>query len=275
MTVNNKITKVIEENVQQPYIEFKKKHNVLAGFLSLFVALMIAIVALVSGKTKSAHADATTQMEIAAPVIASPGADSAAHDHSHDDDASQTQSFAVPIKNNDGLALAASSHVPASPVGVSKRPEVKLTEDMAELSESIGNFLEKNRRYAIITSGVRSGESQLGLIKQRITEKGGQKLHAGIFNATLKDSTVWAKAWRWLANKRVPINPPADIVQNGRVVKKSSDHLRGNAIDLISPNLRDLHKQLTKYAASKEAKQQDLRITAVVLEPYCVHIKFS
>jgi hypothetical protein len=274
MTVNNKITKVIENTVQQPYIEFKKKHNVLAGFLSLFVALMIAIVALVSGKTKSAHADATTQMEIAAPVIASASADSA-HDHSSENVANDAQTFAVPIKNNDGLALVASSHVPASPVGVSKRPEVRLTEDMAELTASIGNFLEKNRRYAIITSGVRSGESQLGLIKQRITEKGGQKLHAGIFNATLKDSTVWAKAWRWLANKRVPINPPADIVQNGRVVKKSSDHLRGNAIDLISPNLRDLHKQLTKYAASKEAKQQDLRITAVVLEPYCVHIKFS
>jgi hypothetical protein len=143
---------------------------------------------------------------------------------------------------------------------------------MAALAQSISNFIQKNNRYAIITSGVRSGESQLDLIKQRVEEKGGEKLHAGIFNATLKDSTIWAKAWRWLANKHVPINPPADIVENGRVVKRSSDHLKGHAIDFISPNLKDLHSMLTRYAASKEAKQQNLRIRAVVLEPYCVHI---
>jgi uncharacterized protein YcbK (DUF882 family) len=273
MTVNNKITKVIEEKVQQPYIEFKKNHNVLAGFITLFAALMIAIVALVSGKTKSAHADATTQLEIAAPVIASAGDTTDEHAHEHSEN--ESQSFEVAITKNDGLQLAASSHVPASPVGVSKRSEVKLTEDMAELSQALDNFLEKQRKYAIITSGVRSGESQLSLIKQRVQEKGGQKLHAGIFNATMKDSTVWAKAWRWLANKRVPINPPGDIVQNGRVVKRSSDHLKGMAMDLISPNLKDLHKTLTKFAASKEAKQADLRITAVVLEPYCVHLKFA
>lgn len=273
MTVNNKITQVIEENVQKPFIEFKKKHHVLAGFVSLFVALIITIVALVSGKTKSAHADATMALSIAAPVIASSGDSS----HEHDDEkyTDQSQSFAVPITNNDGLPLSASSHVPATPVGVSKRVEVKLTEDMAALSKSISEFMAKNKRYAIITSGVRSGESQLELIKQRVEEKGGQKLHASIFNATMKDSTVWEKAWRWLAAKGVPINPPGDIVKKGRVVRKSSDHLKGNAIDLISPNLRDLHKMLTKYAASKEAKQQELRITAIVLEPYCVHIKFA
>lgn len=271
MTVNNKITQVIEEKVQQPYIEFKKKHHVLAGFVSLFVALIITIVALVSGKTKSAHADATTQMEIAAPVIASAGDSS--HEQIIESVDRPAQSFEVPIANNDGLPLTATSHIPASPVGVSKRVEVKLTKDMAALSQSISNFLAKNRRYAIITSGVRSGESQLELIKQRIEEKGAQKQFAGIFNATLKDSTLWEKAWRWLAAKGVPINPPGDIVRNGRVIRKSSDHLKGNAIDLISPNLRDLHKMLSKYAASKEAKNQELRITAVVLEPYCVHIK--
>jgi hypothetical protein len=155
---------------------------------------------------------------------------------------------------------------------VSKRAEVKLTEDMAELSKSISEFMAKNNRYAIITSGVRSGESQLELIKQRVQEKGGQKIHANVFKATLKDSNVWAKAWRWLAQKRVPINPPADIVEKGRVIKKSSDHLKGQALDFISPNLKDLHKMLTRYAASKEAKQQDLKIRAIVLEPYCVHI---
>lgn len=273
MTESNKITQVIEKTVQQPYIEFKKKHHVLAGFVSLFVALIITIVALVSGKTKSAHADATMPMSIAAPVIASAGDSS--HEHEVENYASQSQSFEVPITNNDGLPLTASSHVPATPVGVSKRAEVKLTEDMAALSQSISEFMAKNKRYAIITSGVRSGESQLSLIKQRIEEKGGEKLHAGIFSATLKDSSVWEKAWRWLAAKGVPINPPGDIIRQGRVIRKSSDHLKGNAIDLISPNLRDLHKMLIKYAASKEAKQQELRITAVVLEPYCVHIKFA
>ena len=275
MTTPNKFTDIIENNIQQPIANFKKKHHVIAGFLTIFTALMIAIVALVSGKTKTAHADATTQMEITAPVIATAG-DSAHAGHDHDNsNTAPTQSFEVPIMNNDGLPLAASSHIPAAPVGVSKRPEVRLTADMAELMANISKFMQKNNRYAIVTSGVRSGESQLELIKQRVEEKGGQKLHAGIFNATLKDSTVWAKAWRWLANKRVPINPPADIVQNGRVVKKSSAHLKGNAIDLISPNLKDLHKMLARYQASKEAKQIDTRITGIVLEPYCVHIVVS
>jgi len=269
MQVTEKITQVLDETVQKPYAKFKKKHQILAGFATIFVALMIVTIALISGKTKSAHADATTQMEIAAPVIATAG-DHEGHDHGTE--APTAQSFEVPITNNDGLQLTASSHIPVAPVGVSKRPEVRLTDDMAELMKHIGKFMAKHNRYAIVTSGVRSGESQLALIKQRVEEKGGEKLHAGIFNATLKDSTVWAKAWRWLASKRVPINPPADIVQNGRVVKKSSAHLKGNAIDLISPNLRDLHQMLTRYAASKEARQLDVKIRGIVLEPYCVHI---
>jgi hypothetical protein len=272
MEVTNKITQTQDTNINQKFIEFKKKHHVLAGFVMVFVALMITIITLVSGKTKSAHADATTQMEITAPVVATAGDTNAHAGHDHNTIAPSNQSFEVPITNNDGLALVKSSHIPAAPVGVSKRPEVRLTEEMAELSKSISEFMAKNNRYAIITSGVRSGESQLELIKQRVQEKGGQKLHANVFNATLKDSTVWTKAWRWLAQKRVPINPPADIVEKGRVVKKSSDHLKGQALDLISPNLKDLHKMLTRYAASKEAKQQDLKIRAVVLEPYCVHI---
>ena len=275
MQVTEKITQVLDETVQKPYAKFKKKHQILAGFATIFVALMIVTIALISGKTKSAHADATTQMEIAAPVIATAG-DSAHAGHDHDNsNTAPTQSFEVPIMNNDGLPLTASSHIPAAPVGVSKRPEVRLTADMAELMANISKFMQKNNRYAIVTSGVRSGESQLELIKQRVEEKGGHKLHAGIFNATLKDSTVWAKAWRWLANKRVPINPPADIVQNGRVVKKSSAHLKGDAMDLISPNLKDLHKMLSRYAASKEAKQIGPKITGIVLEPYCVHIVVS
>jgi hypothetical protein len=273
MEVTNKITQTVENNIQKPFIEFKKKHHVLAGFLSIFVALMIAVIALVSGKTKMAHADATTQMEIAAPVIATAGDSLGTDDETNNAIAPSNQSFEVPVTNNDGLPLTASSHVPAAPVGVSKRPEVKLTENMAELMKSISGYMQKNNRYAILTSGVRSGESQLALVKQRIEEKGASKQFAGVFNATLKDSTVWTKAWRWLANKGVPINPPADIVQNGRVVKRSSDHLKGHAMDLISPNLKDLYKMMQRYAASKEAKQQDLRITAVVLEPYCVHIK--
>jgi hypothetical protein len=272
MTTPNKFTQIIDEYVQKPFAEFKKQHQVLAGFATVFAALMITIVALVSGRTKTAHADATTQMEIAAPVIATANA-TAEEGDDHGIEAPSSQSFEVPVTNNDGLPLTASSHIPAAPVGVSKRPEVRLTEDMASLAKSIAKFMAKNNRYAILTSGVRSGESQLELIKQRVEEKGGEKLHAGIFNATLKDSTIWFKAWRWLANKHVPINPPADIVQNGRVVKKSSDHLKGHAMDLISPNLKDLYKTMQRYAASKEAKQQDLRITAVVLEPYCVHIK--
>jgi hypothetical protein len=269
MEITNKITQVLDENIQQPYAEFKKNHQIIGGFVTIFVALMIAVIALVSGKAKTAHADATTQMEIAAPVIATADAGSEAdHDHS----VATAHSFEVPVTNNDGLALAASSHIPASPVGVSKRSEVKLTADMAALAKSISNFMSKNNRYAIVTSGVRSGESQLALVKQRIEEKGASKQFASVFNATLKDSTIWTKAWRWLANKGVPINPPADIVQNGRVVKRSSDHLKGHAIDFISPNLKDLHKMLTRYAASKEAQKQNLRIRAVVLEPYCVHI---
>lgn len=271
MHTNNDITKVFQEKVQQPYIEFKKKHQVVAGFLSLVVVLLIAVVSLISGKTKSARAGASESVEIAAPQVSgTPSGDTDLHSgeetHTH-------ESFEVAIASNDNVPLAAGSHIPASPVGVSKRPEVNLTDDMAELAMSISKFMEKNNKYAILTSGVRSGESQLEIIKQRIEEKGGAKKHAGIFNATLQDTNVWVKAWNWLRAKRVPVNPPGDIRgKGGQIVRKSSDHLKGKAMDLISPNLKDLHRMLVKYAASKEAKQQDLRIRAVVLEPYCVHI---
>src|SRR5687768_11182974 len=115
MKVTEKITQTIDQNIQKPFVEFKKNHHVMAGFVTIFAALIIAIVALVSGKTKTAHADATTQMEIAAPVIATAGAQAQAGDdgHDHGTDAPNAQSFEVPIKNNDGLPLTASSHVPA------------------------------------------------------------------------------------------------------------------------------------------------------------------
>lgn len=275
--VNETITQVFEEKVQAPYTEFKKKHHVIAGFLSLFAMLMIAIVALVSGKTKSAQAGASDKVEITAPIFDSASgaatmatADEAAHDDL--ENTAQQVSFEVPITPNDGLALAAGSHIPASPRGVSKRSEVRLTDDMAELATKIDQFFAKRNKYVIMTSGVRSGESQLSLIKQRIVEKGGVKLHPNIKSASMQDTTVWVKAWNWLRAKRVPINPPGDIRQAGRIVRKSSDHLKGKAMDFISPNLKDLHKMLTQFAASKEAKQLDIKIRAVVLEPYCVHI---
>lgn len=240
-----------------------KQHKFFFGIGSFALVLYVAIVLLVSGKSTTVHATEDNVMTVAAPMTAGIGMPEVKTFEE------RTKTLQVAVTDNDGLPLTSMPNVPAASEGISKRPEVMLTENQAELIRNMSEYFAQIGKYAIVTSGTRSSESQLELIKQRIEEKGVSQKFPSLETAEMKDTSVWLKAWQWLRAKRVPINAPAPV--KGASVKISK-HLSGRAIDLIGSNLDELKALINKYRASAAAKNTDVKIAGIVREPYCVHI---
>lgn len=245
-----------------------KQRGLFFGVGSLVLVLYFAIILFVSGKSTKAHADEGNIVTVQAPSAASenPSAEPAAAARP---DVSKMQ---VKIDLNDGLPVTSSPNVPAVEAGISKRPEVMLTEHQASFVKNLSQFFEQIGKYAIVTSGTRSSESQLELIKDRIEENGVSEKFPKLEDASMADTSVWLKAWQWLRAKHVPINAPAEVKG---VAVKTSMHLKGLAVDLISTNLSQLRSWVARYMSSPVAKQSKIKIAAIVLEPGCVHLNIT
>jgi hypothetical protein len=182
----------------------------------------------------------------------------------------------VSITAKDGLPIMAKLSNNLSAVGIYKRPHVQMTKDMAKLAQDISKYFAENNMQALITSGVRTSKGQLELIKDRIAERGMMAQFPGLATASIKDTAIWESAWEWLKARRVPINPPADYVDDDGKKVGGSLHLKGLAMDLIADDLVALKKGLEQYALSQEhRKRKGLKITGLVLEPDCVHISLA
>lgn len=98
----------------------------------------------------------------------------------------------------------------------------------------------------------------------------------GLAAASIRDTALWQGAWEWLKVRRVPINPPADYVDDDGKKVGGSLHLKGLALDLVADDLDALKKGLEAFMHSPEhRKQRGLKITGLVREPDCVHISLS
>lgn len=186
--------------------------------------------------------------------------------------AERTSLGPAPIVSTDGIPLTIERNMLPDGFSIAKNTEVVLTDGQASVVKAFGDYLAARGEWAVVTSGTRTSEGQLALIKERITEKGAAAKFPKLEEASILDTKIWLKAWRWLTARHVPINAPAPVP--GENVRTSM-HLQGLAIDLISNNLDHLRSMLANFSRSEYAGQAQLHITGIVREPGCVHINLG
>ncbi len=175
-------------------------------------------------------------------------------------------------QTKDGIAITTRRDAPNQEIGISVNSEVTLTDQLAAVGKAFGKYLEAHDAWAVITSGKRTSEGQLDIIKERIVERGAEAKFPNLEDASVADWKTWLKAWQWLRRRHVPVNAPAAVP--GADVRTSM-HLEGRAMDLISDNLDHLRGMLADFSRSKFARNAPLHITAIVREPGCVHINLA
>jgi len=163
-------------------------------------------------------------------------------------------------------------NTPLFDIGISKNPEVVLSDSQVKVVKAFDAFLRSRGENAVVTSGKRTSEGQLNIIKERVAQRGATSRFPKLEAASIIDTKIWLKAWQWLRHKHVPVNAPAAVP--GTEVRTSM-HLKGLAIDFISSDLDHLRGLLADFSHSKYANEAPLHITGIVREPGCVHINLG
>ena len=175
-----------------------------------------------------------------------------------------------PIQYRNGIPITQVRDVPVDSVGLSVNPEVVLTDKLAKVANAFDDYLKAHNEFAVITSGYRSPETQLDIIKERIDERNADSRFPKLDDASVADVNIWLRAWRWLARRHVPVNAP-EAVGGANV----SMHTKGQAMDFISDDLDHLRSMFASFERSKYSKEAPMHITAIVREPGCVHINLG
>jgi hypothetical protein len=246
----------IQNNINRKIGKWKHAHIV--GFSIFIMALSFAMVLLIAGKSTKVRADDSSVIYLESP-----------------NKASNATSFKMPpaiTKPQDEIPTTVERNVPVSAVGISKNSEVNLTDAQVAFIKAFNDYLVSKGNYAIVTSGKRTSDQQLNIIKDRVVEHGASSKFPKLEEATVADTKIWLKAWQWLRRKRVPVNAPAAVP--GADVATSM-HLKGLAIDFISSDLDNLRSWLATFAHSSYAKESKLHIAAIVREPGCVHVNLG
>ncbi|GEM_PF-2192793 len=250
-----------EGKIEQKLSKWKRGRMAWIG--SFVLALSLGIALLISSHaavfTNSPMLDQSHTLAVAQWVTDSTTSDQAAISNQ-------------PAIDSNGIEITLDHNLPVENASISRNPEVVLTSSQAKVVKAFGDYLNAHDAFAIVTSGKRTSEQQLDIIKERISEHGADSKFPHLEQATLADTKIWLRAWQWLRRKHVPVNAPAEVP--GADVRTSM-HLKGLAIDFISDNLDHLRSMLADFSRSKYATEAPLKITGIVREPGCVHINLG
>ncbi|HWF43225.1 MAG TPA: hypothetical protein VG537_01155 [Candidatus Kapabacteria bacterium] len=173
----------------------------------------------------------------------------------------------IPLSKHDGIAVVSHKRQSARS-GIVKRAGVQLTKNQAGFVSRLGQYLKSMGEYAIVTSGARSPDHQLSIIKQKIRAIGASRIFPQLRHATVSRSNTWLAAWEYLRARHVPVNAPASA--GGEAA--ASNHIKGLAVDLISGSLDHLRSLILGFAHSSFASRAPLAVASIAREPGCVHI---
>lgn len=251
----------------------RKKHHFVVGG-SFAAVLAASLVLLVSGKSRQAQANSENPIEIRLPAVTAeltalpdlPAIGATLLKDIPKSDIIYRPLVTVSVR--DGIPVSAGT-------GIFKRPQVQLTRELAGFAKTLSQFFSSNHMQAMITSGVRTGDRQLEIIKERIQAYGMTSEFPGIRTATVRDKSIWEPAWEWLKARHVPVNPPADYVDDEGNRVGGSLHLKGMAVDLVSDDLDALKSALELFVDSKAAKSSPLQVIGLVRERDCVHVSLA
>src|SRR5438105_4491501 len=80
----------------------------------------------------------------------------------------------IPLATHDGITTVSKKRSTARP-GIVKRSGVQLTKKQAGFISKLGQYLKSMGEYAVVTSGARSPQHQLGIIKSKIASLGATR----------------------------------------------------------------------------------------------------
>jgi hypothetical protein len=262
-----------------------KKHHLYIGASSLVAIICAILIISIPGKSRKVRAGEQSVMEINLPkaprlAIASPlDANSpltglAVTGSLNLAKAEILEQPIVTITNRDGIPVYGSE---ANSTGILKQSTVLMTTELAGFAKNLSSYFQANKMTALITSAVRTSSRQLDIIKQRITEHDMLSAFPGLADAHIADTAKWISAWQWLKAHHVPVNPPADYVDEDGNIVGGSLHLKGMALDLVADNLDALKTAIESFEAYGTSKKSNdgLRIIGVLREADCVHISLS
>ena len=274
MQVSNRIKAILAQYGIMDPAQGPKKHHIYIGAGGIVFILCISLVLLIPGKTKKLRADVPTVIEIESPVktsasIAMPSLQSIGEFVSRDIPRSEViEAPGVQIASYDGIPMEATG------AGLFKRGSVALTKDLAGFAHSLSHYFSAHGMSAMITSGVRTSDHQLEIIKDRIAQCGMSRAFPSLEAATVSNKSSWTPAWEWLKSHHIPVNPPADYVNEDGNIVGGSLHLKGLAIDVVSTDLDALRDALVA-SANAGVSGGGLQITGLTRERDCVHISLS
>ena len=142
-------------------------------------------------------------------------------------------------------ALVAAGAGPPPVATLTKKPGVKTTTAIEQVLSDLEPYFRAAGLRVKVTSGYRSPEYQLALIRRKAIYYGLDQKYPSIRTATVEDVESWRGAWDELLNvKGYTINPPVPAVSRlgkraGRRIG-SSPHSSGKAFDLSSGNPAEL-----------------------------------
>lgn len=185
-------------------------------------------------------------------------------------------SFAEPpafkVATKDGIAVAKGRRSPATRTGISKRKGVQLTQKQAKFVTSLGQYLKSEGETALVTSGARTPQHQLSIIKSKVREVGAARRFPELKRASVAKPSTWVRAWQYLRAMHVPVYAPKQVAG---VESQISNHTKGLAVDLISGSLDKLHGLISNFAHSSYAAMSPLRVVSIAREAGCVHVNLA
>ncbi|HEY3875329.1 MAG TPA: hypothetical protein VGM92_07615 [Candidatus Kapabacteria bacterium] len=176
----------------------------------------------------------------------------------------------IALTKHDGIPVAGKKHG-AVHTGVVKRPTVQLTAKQAVFVKKFGQYLKSVGESAVVTSGARSPQHQLSIIKARVHSLGATRKFPELRHATAQRSSTWLRAWEYLRARHVPVNAPSSA--GGEA--SASNHIKGLAVDFIAGSLDHLASLVRSFSRSSFAMLSPLHVTTIAREPGCVHVNLA
>ncbi len=168
------------------------------------------------------------------------------------------------------VALGLDTGEQASGSYIQVNPRARLTPPITTVVRELESYFRSADLRVRLTSGYRSPQDQLELIKGKAIEYGLDKKHPSIQTATVDDVESWHSAWdELLHNYGYITNPPIPVVS--RITGKrygASPHSTGKAFDLSGADLDRIAAVVERY------KREGGPIGQVRIEPvnHAVHI---
>jgi hypothetical protein len=153
------------------------------------------------------------------------------------------------------------------------KPGVRMTSFIQKAVDELEPYFRGEGLRVRLTSGYRSPEDQLNLIRRKALQYDLHKKYPQILTATVDDVESWRNVWDELLNiYGFVVNPPTPTVSRigKRAGKKisSSPHSTKKAFDLSNSNLNHIETVLKRY------QQEGGPIKQVLVETVnkCVHV---